>query len=84
MTTGRVMLEVLTKHLEKDHTFCVVSQWLITLSIEEQNAFTKIMENSKKIIIADLYKDLHTETELPFKLTAFRSHMRGYCSCRPI
>jgi hypothetical protein len=25
---------------------------------------------------------LETQIKLPFKITTFRSHMRGYCSCQ--
>jgi len=76
------MLEALIKHLYNETTGCVVAQWIIKLSIEEQEAFASIKEKSARVKIASLYSDLSKETELPFKLTAFRSHMRGYCTCQ--
>jgi hypothetical protein len=76
------MLEVLTKHLTSTETGCVTAQWIATLSEEEQKAFALTKENNEKIRIAHLYTDLSKEVLLPFKLTAFRSHLRGYCSCR--
>jgi hypothetical protein len=75
------MLDVLNKHLVAAPALCVVGQWTNTLTQEEQEAFTALRNNSK-VIAASLYKDLNDETELPFKLTAFRSHMRGYCTCQ--
>jgi hypothetical protein len=76
------MLEVLTKHLSDKVSVCVVAKWITELSIEEQAAFASVKEKNANIKIALLYSDLNAETELPFKLTAFRSHMRGYCTCQ--
>ena len=76
------MLEVLAKHLTATETGCVTAQWIATLADEEQKAFALTKENSDKIKIASLYLDLNKELSLPFKLTAFRSHLRGYCTCR--
>lgn len=76
------MLEVLTKHLDAPKVGCSVAQWIKTLSKEEQAAFAKIRENSKSVNTTTLYQDLATQIELPFKLTAFRSHIRGYCTCQ--
>jgi len=76
------MLEVLAKHLATDNTTCVVAQWVETLSEDEQKAFALIKENNNKVKNAHLFTDLSKEIDLPFKLTAFRSHMRGYCTCR--
>lgn len=76
------MLEVLNKHLDPRHFGCVVAQWIDGLAPEEQDAFAKLKENSKSINIADLYKDLALQAALPFKLTIFRSHLRGYCTCQ--
>ena len=75
------MLEVLNKHLTAAPSICVVGQWVIELHEEEQAAFIALRNNSK-VVAASLYKDLNDETELPFKLTAFRSHLRGYCTCQ--
>ena len=76
------MLDVLEKHLTPAAKKCVVSDWVDGLEKAEQQAFTKIMENSKTIHMASLFTDLNKQTPLPFKLTAFRSHLRGYCTCQ--
>ena len=76
------MLEVLTKHLSDKLTGCVVEQWVSSLKDEEQQAFAAVKEHNVRIKLSRLYSDLNKEYELPFKLTAFRSHMRSYCSCR--
>lgn len=74
------MLDVLNKHLTAKPSVCSVSKWISTLSEEEQAAFNTLRAGS--IVVAALYKDLNDELNLPFKLTAFRSHMRGYCTCQ--
>jgi hypothetical protein len=77
------MIEVLTKHLERSISKgCVVAAWISTLDKEEQKLFQQIKESSSSIKIANLFKDLNKDVETPFKLTAFRSHLRGYCTCR--
>ena len=76
------MLEVLSKHLSNEITGCTVSRWIDELPQEERDAFAAVKEKSAKIKLATLFSDLNKETELPFKLTAFRSHMRDYCTCR--
>jgi len=77
------MLDVLTRHLEgSSNVGCVVAQWISTLGTEEQTVFQQIKENNSKVKIAQLYKDLSDANALPYKLTAFRSHLRGYCTCR--
>lgn len=78
------MLEVLTKHIkgETDPRVCVVSRWISKLSQEEQDAFLEVQNHSQQIQVALLFKELNNETKLPFKLTAFRSHIRGYCTCQ--
>lgn len=75
------MLDVLNKHLTATPAVCVVEQWVLSLEKEERAAFIEL-RNNNKVVVASLYKDLNKETELPFKLTAFRSHLRGYCTCR--
>lgn len=76
------MLEVLEKHLHAAPKGCVVSSWISTLKDEEQKAFAKIQESKDTINLAVLFSDLTKQTKLPFKLTAFRSHIRGYCTCQ--
>lgn len=74
------MLEIINKHLAAVPQGCVVEQWVRSLSEEEQTGFDSV-KASTKVVVADLYLDLMSTIELPFKLTAFRSHMRGYCTC---
>jgi hypothetical protein len=76
------MLEALTKHLSNEAPVCVVAKWINSLKYEEQQAFIAVKENNARIKVASLYSDLNKEDELPFKITAFRSHIRGYCTCQ--
>lgn len=76
------MLEVLNKHLESKADLCAMGQWINTLDDKTQEAFNAIKENNKSVILQELYNDLSKETELPFKITVFRSHLRGYCACQ--
>jgi hypothetical protein len=76
------MLDILSKHLSNEVTGCTVSRWIDSLPQEEQDAFASVKEKSARIKIAVLFSDLTKESELPFKLTAFRSHMRDYCTCQ--
>ena len=79
--TGDYVLDVLKKHIQTASDKCSVSDWLSMLDIEEQKAFDDIQERSENINITGLYKELNLTEVLPFKLTAFRSHLRGYCTC---
>jgi CII-binding regulator of phage lambda lysogenization HflD len=81
-TSGESMLDLLTRYAEPKVKGCTVSAWLSTLNKEEQAAFQKIKDNNATVQLANLYNDIISATELPFKLTAFRSHFRGYCICR--
>jgi len=77
------MLEVLTRYVNGSNlTGCVVSQWISTLNEEEQKLLQQLKEKSSDVKIASLYEDLAQSVGLPFKLTAFRSHLRSYCTCR--
>ena len=77
------MLDILEKHLAfVGSKTCVVGRWIFALKPEEQTAFKKIMEAPDTVNLAILFTDLNKNTELPFKLTAFRSHIRGYCTCQ--
>lgn len=78
------MLNVLTKHLDgiDAPTKCVVQEWIDTLSEDEQAVMHELKERSETVVLAQLYSDLEKEIKLPFKLTIFRGHMRGYCSCQ--
>ena len=76
------MLDVLQKHLLSTPSLkgCVVSTWILNLT-EEEKTVIALLKESKTTVIVDLYRDLIANSELPFKLTAFRSHMKGYCTC---
>ena len=76
------MLDILKKHLEETAFQCVVATWINELKNEEQQAFELLKQNQERIVLSVLYTELSAQQELPFKLTAFRGHMRGYCSCQ--
>jgi hypothetical protein len=76
------MLDILKKHLEEPVFQCVVANWIKELEDEEQKAFALLKQNQERIVFADLYKELSDNQTLPFKITAFRSHMKGYCTCQ--
>jgi hypothetical protein len=71
---------ILQKHLTAPHLSrgCVVAVWAAGLPNEDQDALNDL--KTKAVVVADLYRDLRA-AGVPFKLTAFRSHMRGYCAC---
>jgi hypothetical protein len=75
-----VLVDILQKHLSKPPLVkgCIVASWAADLSEEEQQVLSNLQ--TKAVIVADLYRDLSV-ANLPFKLTAFRSHMKGYCAC---
>ena len=78
------MLNVLTKHLNGIDmpTKCVVQVWIDSLAEDEQAVMRELQDRTDTIVLAQLFKDLDKETKLPFKVTVFRGHMRGYCSCQ--
>jgi len=76
------MIEVLEQYLMQPKEGCIVSKWIDSLSDKEQEAIAKLKENNANINIGKLFKDLNTDTKLPFRPTAFRSHMRSYCTCQ--
>lgn len=79
--TGDYVLDVLKKHIQTASDKCSVSDWVSTLPTEEQKAFNELQECSENINVSGLYKELNSTESLPFKLTAFRSHLRSYCTC---
>ena len=79
---GVYVLDILSKHLEGPSKKCNAALWINTLSEEEQKALELIKENSKNIKLAVLFKELSAGGYLPLGLTAFRSHLRGYCTCQ--
>ena len=76
------MIDILNKHLSTEDEGCTVQQWVESLTQEEKEAFALVKQNNKNIKLASLFSDLSKEDNLPFKLTAFRSHFRGYCTCQ--
>jgi hypothetical protein len=76
------MLDILNKHLLNEDKGCAIKQWIDALPKEEQDAFALVKQNSENINVAALFTELIKESALPFKLTAFRSHLRGYCTCQ--
>ena len=75
------MLDILSKHLKGPSNKCNAALWIETLSDDEQKTFELIKENNKNIKLAVLFKELSAGGYLPLGLTAFRSHLRGYCIC---
>jgi len=82
MRQGENMIDILNKYLAGTSSACKTGLWIDSLDKKTQDAFTAIKENSKTVVIAKLYAELSNEAPLPFKLTAFRSHLRGYCACQ--
>lgn len=62
---------------------CLVGKWVLSKDTAFQELFRKI-ENHPNLNLAELYKDMSAEESLPFKLTLFRAHMRGDCSCKTV
>jgi hypothetical protein len=75
------VLDILNKHINTATEGCSVSAWIDTLEDAEKQAFNNIREHSENINVSSLYNDLNDTDKLPFKLTAFRSHLRSYCTC---
>ena len=80
------------EHLNKDSGGCVVNRWITDLTEQEdRDVFAKLLDvtraDAKAVDLKAFYNGLLTQAineniEIPFKMTAFRSHMRGYCTCR--
>lgn len=76
------MLDVLEKYLNTPSgEGCAVNVWLQNQPQEVQEIFVKLQEN-RSLNMSALYNDLANELPLPFKISVFRMHMRGYCSCK--
>lgn len=65
---------------------CSVKKWLNTLSTEDQQNYLIIEQRYRtgaNITVSAIYAALLAELEtLPFKLTSFRTHMNGACTCQ--
>jgi hypothetical protein len=66
----------------RDSSYSEQTEFLEDLISKLKSYSYDVLEDlkTKAVIIADLYRDLRA-AGVPFKLTAFRSHMRGYCAC---
>lgn len=78
--------ELIAEQLGSARYNCTVARWIETLDEEDKGAFlqlkTELSKNNRYVNIASLFQSLSTKTSVPFKLTAFRSHMQGYCTCQ--
>ena len=78
--------ELIAEQIEIKKFNCLVAKWITTLDKEDKDAFVQLKEallkDSKHINVASLFQSLSTKTSVPFRLTAFRSHMQGYCTCQ--
>ena len=61
---------------------CSLGYWLEKQDEATREAFSRISA-AKNIAVQKLYNDLiEAGIDLPCKLTTFRTHMRGYCTCQ--
>lgn len=78
--------QLIEEQLDAKRSSCSVSKWIETLDEEDKNAFLQLKaelnKNNRYINVASLFQSLSNKTSVPFKLTAFRSHMQGYCTCQ--
>jgi hypothetical protein len=81
-----VFKELISEQLEIKKFNCLVAKWINTLDTEDKDAFVQLKEaltkDSKHINVASLFQSLSQKASVPFRLTAFRSHMQGYCTCQ--
>jgi hypothetical protein len=78
--------ELIAEQLETKRFNCSVARWVATLDEEDKNALLELKielsKNNRYVNVASLFASLLSKTTVPFKLTAFRSHMQGYCTCQ--
>lgn len=61
---------------------CKAQRWLGTLPKEDQLKLESLKTENRKVDIKHLYEALvEAGIPIPVKLTAFRSHFKGYCTC---
>jgi len=76
------MIDILEQYIaQPSGEGCAMNIWLSSQPKEVQSMFEKLQEN-KSINLSSLFSDLNQHSPLPFKITLFRMHMRGYCSCK--
>jgi acyl CoA:acetate/3-ketoacid CoA transferase alpha subunit len=62
---------------------CCIASWISSLPKEEAQKFESLKTENTRVPIKNLYEALVAAgVELPGKLTAFRSHFKGYCTCK--
>jgi len=75
-----------TEFLEDEKFECTVKKWLNELTSEDQSEYAvleSIYRAGAKIDISKVYNKLLDGTDsLPFKLTSFRTHIKGVCTCQ--
>ena len=76
-----MILDILEEQLQEKTGVCSVGKWISKLEPEEQDALQKIQQ-IQTYNLSELYRKLADRTELPYKLTSFKSHMRGVCTCQ--
>lgn len=76
-----MLLEIIESHANAVPSKCSVGKWIETLTSEEQTALNGLVKNDN-LNATSLFLALEEQVKLPFKITTFRSHMRGYCSCQ--
>ena len=76
-----MLLDIIENHSKALPSKCSVGKWIDTLEPEEQTAFNGLVK-SDNLNATSLFLAIENQIKLPFKITTFRSHMRGYCSCQ--
>lgn len=76
-----MLLDIIESHAKTASSKCSVGKWVDTLEPEEQTAINNLV-NSDNLNATSLFLAIEKQIKLPFKITSFRSHMRGYCSCQ--
>lgn len=75
-----MLKDLLESHLNTPTEGCSVNRWIVTLPDEEQTLLKKLSEK-KGLNLTTFFNALTKESNIPFKLTTFKSHMRGACVC---
>lgn len=76
-----MLLEIIEDYAKTASSKCSVGKWVDTLEKEEQDALNSLI-NSESLNATSLFLAIEKQVKLPFKVTTFRSHMRGYCTCQ--
>lgn len=62
---------------------CCIANWIASLPKEQKEKFESLKTDNTRVPLKNLYEALiEAGHELPGKLTAFRSHFKGYCTCK--